>query len=91
MRIEMTPGMQTSSLRKLAAFGLAICLIALVLHPTAAAAVALAAFILLPVALFGLVLAPRSLWPVADPAPHFALSVFWLAELFQRPPPFSLQ
>lgn len=87
----MTPGVQTSSLRKLAAFGLAICLIALVLHPTAAAAVAMAAFILLPVALFGLVLAPRSLWPVADPAPHFALPVFWLAELFQRPPPFSLQ
>ena len=87
----MTPSLQTSSLRKLAAFGLAICLVALALHPTAASAAALAAFILLPVALFGLVLTPRSLWPVADPAPHFALPVFWLAELFQRPPPFSLQ
>ncbi len=87
----MSSSVQTSSLRKLAAFGLAICLVALVLHPTAASAAAMAAFILLPVALFGLVLAPRSLWPVVDPAPQLALPVFWLAELFQRPSPFSLQ
>lgn len=73
--------------RTLAALGLALCLVALVLHPLPAHGPALAGFILLPVLLFGLVLTPWSLWPAADLEQRVAAPVLCRAHLFQRPPP----
>jgi hypothetical protein len=76
--------------RTLAALVLAICLVALVVHPTAAGFAALAALVLVPVALLGLVEVPRSLWPALDLELALAVSVLPRASLFQRPPPASL-
>lgn len=81
------------SRRNLAAAGLAICLVALALHPTAAGAVALAAMVLLPIALsglFGLVDVPQSLGSALELETVFATPVLVRASLFQRPPPLSL-
>jgi hypothetical protein len=75
---------------KLAAMGMAICLLALLVHPTAAGIAALTTVVLAPVLLFGLVLVPRSLWPAADPEPSVASPIFCRAALFQRPPPISI-
>ena len=81
-------------LRRLAALALilsmALCLLALLLHPVAPHAVAVAPILLLPVLLFGLVLVPRSLWPAFELAQQFALPIRARASLFQRPPPISL-
>jgi hypothetical protein len=71
----------------LAALGLALCLVALMVHPLDAHAPVLSAFVLLPVVLFGLVVVPRSLWPAADLEQRFALPVLCRAQLFERPPP----
>jgi hypothetical protein len=75
---------------KLAAVGMAICLLALVLHPTAVGVAALAAVVLAPVLLFGLVLVPWSLWPVADLDSHCVPAAPCRAALWQRPPPSFL-
>jgi hypothetical protein len=72
-----------------AALGMALCLLALLLHPAPVHGAALAGFVLLPVVLFGLVLVPRSLWPAADLDQIFAAPVLCRADLFQRPPPFG--
>ena len=78
--------------QRLAAFVLAVCLLALVLsHPLSPAAPLLAAIVLLPVVLFGLVIVPRSLWPAADLDSLASVSVRARAPLFQRPPPKSLR
>ena len=81
-------------LRRLAALalilGMALCLLALLLHPVAPHAVAVAPILLLPVLLFGLVLVPRSLWPAFELGQQFALPIRARASLFQRPPPISL-
>lgn len=77
--------------RIFAALGLALCLLALLVHPAPAQGAVLAAFVLLPVFLFGLLPAPRPLWPPADPERRSAGTVLCRAGLFQRPPPFSLQ
>jgi hypothetical protein len=80
------------SWRNLAAAGLAICLVALVLHPTAAGAAALAAMVLLPsalIGLFGLVDVPQSLGSALQLETVFATPVLVRAGLFQRPPPVS--
>jgi hypothetical protein len=76
---------------KVAAMGMAICLLALLVHPTAASVAALAAVILVPLVLFGLVVAPRSLWPVVDVRVRCTSAVPCRAALFQRPPPSSLR
>jgi hypothetical protein len=77
---------------RFAAFGLALCLLALaLLHPLQPQAPVLAAVVLLPVVLFGLVVAPRSLWRAADLDPLVPLPVRARAPLFQRPPPNSLR
>lgn len=76
-------------LHRLAAVGVAIGLLLLVMHPAGGAAL-VAALVLTPVVLFGLVVAPRSLWPAADPDRRVVLPVLALAELFQRPPPVSI-
>jgi hypothetical protein len=78
------------NLRKLAAVGELIFLLALVVHPTAAAGFVLS-LVLAPMVLFGLVLTPRSLWPALDLERVFGVSILTRAALFQRPPPFSLQ
>ncbi len=78
------------SWHRLAAVALAICLVALVVHPTAAGAAALAAFVLLPVVFFGLVAVPRSLWPAMGLDAVFVPPVLVRTELFQRPPPIFL-
>ena len=75
----------------LAAFVVALCLLALLLHPAAPHVPVLAALVLLPVALFGLVTVPRSLWPASDLNPLVCLPVRARASLFQRPPPRSLR
>jgi hypothetical protein len=75
---------------KLAAVGVAIGLLLLVVHPAAGVALA-AALVLTPVLLFGLVLTPRSLWPAANLENRFVTPVLGLAGLFQRPPPLSIQ
>ncbi len=71
----------------LAALGLAICLLALLLHPVPAHDALLAAFVLFPVVFLGLVLVPQSLWPVSDLELRFVAPILCLANLFQRPPP----
>lgn len=76
--------------RNLAAMVLAICLVALVLHPASAGAALLAVLVLAPVTLFGLILVPRSLWPPLQLETVFAAPVLRRAALFQRPPPVSL-
>ena len=77
--------------RKLAVVGVAICLLALVVHPaTAGGLAALAAVVLPPVLLFGLMLVPRSLWPSMNLEPYCAVPVLCRAGLFVRPPPFSI-
>jgi hypothetical protein len=75
---------------RLAVVGTAICLLMLLVHPAAGVGLALG-FVLAPVLLFGFVLVPRSLWPSADLELSFAAPIFERAELFQRPPPFSLR
>jgi hypothetical protein len=89
----MTPKAEMKvSWQKLAALGLALCLLALaLLHPVAPQAPVLAAVILLPVVLFGLVAVPRSLWRAADLDSLTPLPVRARAQLFQRPPPNSLR
>ena len=78
--------------QKLAALGLALCLLALaLLHPVTPQAPVLAAMVLLPVVLFGLIVVPRSLWPTADLDPPVPVPVRARAYLFQRPPPNSLR
>jgi hypothetical protein len=76
--------------RKLAAFGLAICLLALAIHPTPAGVPLLAASVLQPALLFGLVLVPRLLWPATDMEPRCAVPILCRAGLFVRPPPVSI-
>jgi hypothetical protein len=77
--------------RNLAAWvGMGICLLALICSPPVGVALA-AALVLAPVLLFGLIIVPRSLWPSADLELSFAAPIFERAELFQRPPPFSLR
>jgi hypothetical protein len=71
----------------LAALILALCLVALMLHPSGAHAPIPPAVVLLPVVLFGLVAVPRSLWPAADLEQRVAGPVLCRAQLFQRPPP----
>jgi hypothetical protein len=71
----------------LVVLGLALCLVALLLHPAAVHNTPPATFILLPVLLFGLVLVPRSLWPSTDLNQRFAAPVHCRSDLFQRPPP----
>ncbi|HEY6446052.1 MAG TPA: hypothetical protein VIY53_06305 [Acidobacteriaceae bacterium] len=71
----------------MAALGLALCLVLLLLHPAPANGAAFAAVLLLPVSLFGLVLLPRSLWPASDLEQRFALPILCRVSLFQRPPP----
>jgi len=66
---------------------MALCLVALTLHPVATHGPVLAAFVLLPVVLFGLVTAPHSLWPTADGEQQWAVPVLCRPHLFQRPPP----
>jgi hypothetical protein len=73
----------------LAVFGLALCLVALLLHPAPAHNTPIAAFVLLSLLLFGLVLVPRSLWPLTGLDQRFAAPVFCRSDLFQRPPPSS--
>lgn len=73
--------------RTMAAAGLALCLVLLLIHPAPVNGAALSAFLLLPVFLFGLVLAPLSLWPASDWEQRFAAPVLCRANLFQRPPP----
>lgn len=68
-----------------AAFGLLLCLLALLAHP--AHALSSAALLLLPVLLFGLVPLPRSLGPFLAPEPAGGPRYPALATLFQRPPP----
>jgi hypothetical protein len=75
--------------RNLAAVGIAILLLALVVPPAAGMVLA-TALVLTPVFLFGLVAAPRSLWPAADLEQRFAAPVLERAPLFQRPPPVSI-
>lgn len=78
--------------QKVAAFGLALCLLALVLlHPATPHTPLLAAVVLLPVVLFGLVAVPRTLWPAADLDPLTPVPLRARAQLFQRPPPNSLR
>ncbi len=74
---------------KLAAMGMVIGLLLLVVQPAASVALA-AALILTPVFLFGLVVAPRSLWPAADLEQPFVRRMPARAALFQRPPPASI-
>lgn len=69
--------------------GLAVCLLALLLHPSLAQSAVVAALLLVPVLVFGLVPVPRSLWPCRDLDHRFALHVRSRASLFQRPPPSS--
>ena len=76
-----------SALHKLAAVGIGLCLLAVLVHPAPAHTPALAAFILLPVVLFGLILVPRSLWPCRNVEQPVALAVRGRTSLFQRPPP----
>ena len=76
--------------RNLAAMVLAICLVAVLVHPTAAGVAALAALVLAPVTLFGLVETPRSLWPALALKRVFTAAVQVRGELFQRPPPVSI-
>lgn len=73
----------------LAAIGMAICLLMLVVYPAAGVGMA-TALILTPVLLFGLVTVPRSLWPAANPDQRFVSAVLGRTGLFQRPPPFSI-
>lgn len=68
--------------------GLAVCLLALLLHPLLAQS-GIAALVLVPMLIFGLVCVPRSLWPCRDLDHCFALPVRSRAGLFQRPPPSS--
>jgi hypothetical protein len=74
---------------KLAATGIAILLLALLVHPAAGVALA-TALVLTPVFLFGFVAAPRSLWPAADLEQRCIAPILGRAVLFQRPPPVSL-
>ncbi|HZZ37898.1 MAG TPA: hypothetical protein VFE06_02125 [Acidobacteriaceae bacterium] len=75
-----------------AALALVVCLAALLVHPAASPAGAvLAVFLLLPVALFGFVLLPLSLGSVVKWEPRLAVPVLIRGQLFQRPPPVSLQ
>lgn len=69
--------------------GLAVCLVALLLHPSLAQCAVVAALVLFPVLLFGLIPVPRSLWPCRDLDHRFALPVRSRASQFQRPPPSS--
>lgn len=69
--------------------GLAVCLLALLLHPSLAQSAIVAALLLFPVLLFGLIPVPRSLWPCRDLDHRFALPFRSRARLFQRPPPSS--
>jgi hypothetical protein len=71
----------------MAAVGLALCLVLLLLHPSPAGGAGFAAVLLLPVSLFGLVLVPRSLWPASGLEQRFAVPILCRASLFQRPPP----
>ncbi|HEX4005877.1 MAG TPA: hypothetical protein VHX60_06860 [Acidobacteriaceae bacterium] len=71
----------------IAALGLALCLMAVLLHPAPAHGTPLAGFVLLPVILFGLVLVPRSLWPAAELDQQCAAPILCRANLFERPPP----
>lgn len=88
----MNRGAPAWTWQKLAAWGLALCLLALVLlQPVTPHAPVLAAVVLLPVVLFGLVIVPRLLWPAADLDPLIAAPVRARAQLFQRPPPNSLR
>jgi len=74
--------------QRLAAMGMAILLLALVVHPAASVALA-AALVLTPLLLFGLITIPRSLWPAADLEPGFVAPIRGRTALFQRPPPVS--
>ncbi len=73
--------------RTIVVLGMALGLLALLLHPVVTHGPALAAFVLLPVLLFGLVLAPLSLWPAGDLEQRWVAPVLCRAHLFQRPPP----
>jgi hypothetical protein len=68
-----------------AAFGLLLCLLALLANP--AHALSSAALLLFPVLLFGLISVPRSLWPVGAPDTACTPRRLARAPLFQRPPP----
>jgi hypothetical protein len=68
-----------------------VVLLALAVHPTTAVGVVAAAVILSPVALFGFVLVPLSLGAALDWEPRLAVPVLVRAQMFQRPPPISLQ
>jgi|HubBroStandDraft_1064217.scaffolds.fasta_scaffold282288_1 hypothetical protein len=81
--------MMNLNLRKLAAVGGLIFLLASVVHPTTAVGFVLS-LVLTPVVLFGLVLTPRSLWPALDLERTFGAPILVRAALFQRPPPFSV-
>ncbi|HEX3662696.1 MAG TPA: hypothetical protein VHU89_14770 [Acidobacteriaceae bacterium] len=82
--------MHLPSWRSLAALGGVALLLALAMHPATAAVMVAAAVVLLPVALFGLVRVPHSLGNQSRP-PRLAMPVRVRAQLFQRPPPLSLQ
>lgn len=76
-------------LRIVALLGLAVCLLALFVHPGASShAAQAAAFVLVPVLFFRLIDVPRSLWPAAELEMAWERPVVGRAKLFQRPPPF---
>ena len=76
------------SWRLVAAFGLVLCLFALLLNSALTHHAPVAVFLLLPVFLFGLMPAPRSLWRF-DVDERFVAAVPCRANLFERPPPSS--
>jgi len=78
---------RTLNWRLFAFVALALCLVALVLHPLSADHSAIGAFLFSPIFLFGLALVPRSLWPPCDMDEGLVAPVLNRTDLFQRPPP----
>jgi hypothetical protein len=73
--------------RFLAALGLGLCLVAMLVHPALAHGSPVAAFVLLPMILFGLVLVPLFFWPPSGLGQRVAARPAYRTNLFQRPPP----